>query len=162
MVLGVSALVQPVGNSTGWLFISQGRSRDMLAWGVFSSVVIVASFVIGLRWGVLGLACSYTAAMILVTTPALCYWAGRRGPVSSRDLAVTIVPFLMVSGLTGWFFALARHYWAPPPAIGLIAVLGWQFASQTAIFLLHPATRLIVRDIGSTTRVFVQRRLLVS
>src|SRR5207248_2273249 len=100
--------------------------------------------------------------MILVTTPALCYWAGRRGAVGSRDLAVTIMPFLLVSGLTGLIFELARHYWAPPPAIGLISVLGWQFASQTAIFLLHPTTRSIVRDIGSTTRVFVQRRPLVS
>jgi PST family polysaccharide transporter len=160
MVLGISALVQPVGNSTGWLFISQGRSRDMLAWGMFSSLAIVTSFVVGLHWGVLGMAWSYTATMVIILTPALWYWVGRRGPIGSRELAATTIPFLLVSGLTGLLFQLARHYWAPSPAIGLVAGLGWHFAAQTALLSLHPETRRVVRDIGSMANLFVRRRPL--
>jgi len=160
MVLGISALVQPVGNSTGWLFISQGRSRDMLAWGMFSSLAIVASFVVGLHWGVLGMAWSYTATMVIILTPALWYWVGRRGPIGSRELAATTIPFLLFSGLTGLLFQLVRHYWAPSPAIGLVAGLGWHFAAQTALLSLHPETRRVVRDVGSMANLFVRRRAL--
>jgi len=29
LVLGFTGLFQPIANTTGWLFLTQGRSRDM-------------------------------------------------------------------------------------------------------------------------------------
>jgi len=162
MVLGISALAQPVGNSTGWLLISQGRSKDMLRWGIFSSIAIVASFIIGLHWGVLGLAWSYTAAITFIITPALWYWVGRRGPVGFGDLAGATLPFLLVSGLDGFIFFLARHYWTPSPVPGLIAAVAWHFAAQVGLLSLHPHTRPVIRDIGAVvTRIITYRVALL-
>ena len=49
-VLGVAALVQPITNTTGWLFITQGRARHMLQWG-FVGGTISSSIVVGLHGG---------------------------------------------------------------------------------------------------------------
>ena len=157
MVLGISGLAQPVGNSAGWLYVSQGRSKDMLGWGIFSSIAIVSSFVIGLHWGILGLAWSYTATITIIT-PALWYWVGRRGPVGFGDLAGVTLPFLLASGLAGFIFFLARHYWTPSPMSGLIAAVAWHFAAQAGLLSLHPNTRPVIRDIGSlATRIITHR-----
>jgi polysaccharide transporter, PST family len=158
MVLGISALVQPVGNSTGWLFISQGRSKDMLGWGIVSSIAVVASFIIGLHWGILGLAWSYTVVIIGVITPTLWYWVGRHGPVGFGDLAGATLPFLLVSGIDGLLFLQVRHYWTPSPIPGLIAAVSWHFAVQAALLSLHPRTRPVIRDIrGVATRFLAHR-----
>jgi len=47
-VLGVGALFAPIGNSTGWLFITQERTREMRNWGTLSSLLFTVSFVVGL------------------------------------------------------------------------------------------------------------------
>jgi polysaccharide transporter, PST family len=156
-ILGIAAIVQPIGNSTGWLFISQGRSRDLFAWGVFSSVVTVASFVVGLHWGVSGLAWGYAAANIVILTPALCYWAGLRGPVDSRDLATATMPFLLVSALAGIAFQLVRQYWEPAPIVGLAGALAWHFSVQTALLLLYPKTRQPVREMSAVAQAVLGR-----
>jgi PST family polysaccharide transporter len=158
MILGISALVQPVGNSTGWLFISQGRSNDMLRWGFVSSIAVVASFIIGLHWGILGLAWSYTAVTIVIITPTLWYWVGRRGPVGFGNLAGTTLPFLLVSAVNGLIFLLMRLYWSPSPLPGLVASVTWHFVAQAGLLSLHPRTRHVIRDIGAVAmRIFAHR-----
>ena len=147
VILGIAGLVQPVGNSTGWLFISQGRSKDMLAWGLVSSVVKVASFVIGLHWGLIGMACAYTAVTVGITTPALWYWVARRGPLSIGDLAGATIPLGLANGLGALAFLLLRDFWTPSAVVGLVSAVAWQFLAQSAVLSASPRGRLMVRDI---------------
>jgi PST family polysaccharide transporter len=83
--LGLAALLQPLTFTSGWLFVSQGRTREQLVWGVLSSAVIVLSFVIGLHWGAIGVAIAY-AICINSITPALLWLVGRSGPVRTSDM----------------------------------------------------------------------------
>jgi O-antigen/teichoic acid export membrane protein len=84
--LGLAALFQPLTYTTGWLFVSQGRTREQLLWGIIGSSMIVLSFVIGLRWGAIGVAIAYSLCMNFLATPVLLWMVGRRGPVSTGDL----------------------------------------------------------------------------
>ncbi|HHH31662.1 MAG TPA: lipopolysaccharide biosynthesis protein [Polyangiaceae bacterium] len=97
-VLGLAAFTQPLGNSAGWLFISQDRTAEMLRWGVVGASLAVLSFVVGLPWGAYGIAASYALSGIFVRTPILLWWLGRRGPVTTGDFYVVSAPYL-VSGL---------------------------------------------------------------
>jgi len=97
-VLGIAAFTQPIGNSAGWLFISQDRTDEMLRWGVVGATLAVTSFVIGLPWGAYGIAASYALSGVFVRTPILLWWLGRRGPVTMADFYRTAAPYL-VSGL---------------------------------------------------------------
>jgi len=76
LVLGVSALIQPLYFTQGWLHISAGRSDRFLRWGLVSSLVIVLGFVVGLPYGPKGVAAAYTAVTWAIIVPCMWY-AGR-------------------------------------------------------------------------------------
>lgn len=93
--LGLLLFSQPLGNATGWLFISQGRTASMFRWGLVGSGLSVASFVAGLPWGPTGVAAAYAVSGVLVRTPLVLWWVGREGPVRGLDLArAAVVPGL--------------------------------------------------------------------
>ena len=92
MLLGIAAVVQPVTRTVPWLFTTQGRSRDMLRWGVIGSGIAVASIIAGLPWGALGVAAAYALSDLLIATPLMFWYAGRSGPVRAIDFYRTIIP----------------------------------------------------------------------
>ena len=97
--LGFAAITQSAFDTLGWLFISQGRSNEYFRWGIAHSVLFVASFVLGLPWGAVGVAISYTAVFYLACVPLGIWTAGRRGPVCSRDIWQTLLsPALLAVG----------------------------------------------------------------
>lgn len=83
--LSLTGLVQPLSNATGWLFISSGRAHEQLRWGLFSAVVTIAGFIIGLPYGATGV-----AASLFITATArvpILYWYSVKGTsVRSGDL----------------------------------------------------------------------------
>ena len=84
--LGVCGLHQVITSTTGWLFLSQVRGGDFFKLGLFNAVATVISFVIGLPWGPLGVAISYTICNYLVLVLATCgvqAGAGRSAPAIS-------------------------------------------------------------------------------
>ncbi|EHJ58161.1 lipopolysaccharide biosynthesis protein [Novosphingobium pentaromativorans] len=98
--LSLAAVTQPVSNATGWLFISSGRTKEMFHWGLYSTPVTIAAFLIGLPWGPVGVAKAYFLSQA-VTVPVLYYWCTRDTPVSARDLYAAIVPTLL-GGILAW------------------------------------------------------------
>ena len=112
--LGVAGLVHPVLVSTEWLFLSQGRGKDLMRASVFSAVVMSAGFVIGVSWGAVGVAAAYAIAEITVRVPLQVFLAGR-GFVRHRDIFMEYAPqvlaccvsFGMIAGLK----AFGVHGW---------------------------------------------------
>jgi polysaccharide transporter, PST family len=98
--LGVAGLIQVMTSTLGWLFISQGRGSDFFRIGLFNALATVASFVIGLRWGPLGVAIAYTITNYIVLVPVSCWSSGQRGPVSTQDLVTAVIPHLIATGLS--------------------------------------------------------------
>lgn len=91
--LTLSALHRPVSMTMDMLFISQARTRDYLIWSAFSTVTSLAAFVIGLRWGAVGVAAAFALSDLLLRMPALWWWATRRGPIRTIDLYASAAPF---------------------------------------------------------------------
>lgn len=93
-LLGLSALVQPICNTTGWLHISAGRTDRMLKWGIFAASFIVMSFFIGLPHGASGVALCYAVVQLLLAWPCL-YYATRGTSITVRNLLDAVKqPFL--------------------------------------------------------------------
>jgi PST family polysaccharide transporter len=80
------ALSLPLSLTASWLFMSQGRGRDLLDAYAILSVLTVLAFVVGLRWGPLGVVLALAAVSLLIRLPILYHMAGRRGPVREVDL----------------------------------------------------------------------------
>ncbi len=89
-ILGIGALLEPICNSSGWLLISQGRSREMLAMGVSDAALRFGLIALALPWGATGVAVAVVARLAL-SCPLSILVAGRKGPVSARDMARTLV-----------------------------------------------------------------------
>lgn len=72
-VLAAAAFVQSFNMVTGWSFTSLGQTDRWFKWGLFSSLVLVISFAIGLAWDAYGVAVSYTIANYLLLLPSFLY-----------------------------------------------------------------------------------------
>lgn len=92
MLLGMAAIIQPITRTSAWLFITQGRAREKFEWGVMGGAIAIVSIVVGMPWGATGVAASYAAADLFISTPLLFWYVGRRGPVRARDIYSTIAP----------------------------------------------------------------------
>lgn len=104
-ILGVSALIQPLYNTQGWLHVSIGRTDRMLRWGLVGSTVIVISFLIGIPFGAMGVALCYTIATYLIVGPCLWY-AGKPIGLSFLQIISTVWKPLAASltaGLLCWY-----------------------------------------------------------
>lgn len=98
--LAVAGLLQTVGYTNGWLYATSGRAWAMARWALISRPVIILAFVVGLPWGITGVAIAYAAAQ-LVLTPIGIARAGRGTPVSLRDVLGVCGRPAVVAGLTG-------------------------------------------------------------
>lgn len=145
MFLSICIIVQPLGNITGWLFVSQGRAKDMMVWGAISSIITMVSFALGLLWGINGVAVCYAIAGVFLM-PVLFWFVGRKGIVTTGDL------FLLVFEKIGYFFGFflllfilrqilfnigLSELWILVIAVGAfvfcMAVLGWFSADATVV-----------------------------
>lgn len=63
--------IQSIVSTTGTVSMVRARTDLLLLVGGFSSLLQVASFFVGLRWGVTGVACSYFVANLIGAVPAL-------------------------------------------------------------------------------------------
>jgi PST family polysaccharide transporter len=107
--LGVVALQHLVTSSTVWLFISQGRSKAYAALAVTNSVIAVIAFLIGLPWGALGVAVSFTLFDFAIRMPLGWWLATSQGPVGLISTLKTIVPHLAaLSACAGCLVTISR------------------------------------------------------
>ena len=57
----------------------------------------MASIVIGLPWGAVGVAASFAFTRVLIVDPLLYWFVGRSGPVRTIDFYKTMAPFVAAS-----------------------------------------------------------------
>jgi PST family polysaccharide transporter len=117
--LSLAAVTQPLSNSTGWLFQSSGRSGALMRWGIYSSVITVAAFVAGLRWGPTGVAMAYFLSQVL-KIPVLYQMCVKDTPITSRDL----YGMMLLPGLAGIATMGLVHLLSPyiGPTSGFLAL----------------------------------------
>ncbi len=80
------AVSGPLSAICPWIYESQGRGGDQLKNHTAAGIVTLLSYFIGLRWGPLGVILSVAITSLLIRMPIIYYIAGKRGPVTTRDL----------------------------------------------------------------------------
>lgn len=132
-VLGISALIQPIMLTTDWLFISSGNTKRMFKWGIFSSLCTVTSFFIGLPFGVIAVAASYTICVLLLVVP-LFWYSSQRTPVDLADIFGAIFTPAMATLIAGAAL-LAAKLFLPAITVGA-AGLAITFLLTTFVYLV--------------------------
>jgi len=65
-VLAIAGAGNSVYTTTGWIYMSMGRSDRMLWWTLIVSPAYLICFAIGLRWGALGVAVAFALAVCVI------------------------------------------------------------------------------------------------
>jgi len=85
-VFTVSTFYFPLTTASTWLLTSQGRGKDLSLVMSILSFLTLASFIVGLPFGPVGVAAAFSVSGPLIRLPILYFIVGRRGPVSAADL----------------------------------------------------------------------------
>lgn len=132
--LALAAFIQPTTGFVGSLLLSLGQGRRYLSCGLFNAVVLSICFIIGVRWGPIGVAIAYALGNYLLLYPYLS-WAFRESPVSFSMFAKACAFPAIVSlfGTTGAL--LSNSYIHLPNPLFQLCLLFTAFAA-TAIPLI--------------------------
>ncbi len=68
-VLCAFGVVQPIINSSGWVFISSGKTRYMAITGAINTTLLALAFLFSVKHGILPLVYTYSLVMLLLCLP---------------------------------------------------------------------------------------------
>jgi PST family polysaccharide transporter len=149
-LLAIAGVAQALGNVSGWLYISLGRSHRQLLYFLASKPLVILSFVIGLALGgVPGLALAYGIVSCLLLMPG--FLLAIRGTfVTAADVFAPIVRPLLLAPVI--FVAAWAASTAPLPAVAALATGGAAALLVLAAALLVPGYRRDARRIAAVLR----------
>ena len=157
-ILCVIAFIQPVATTWGLVLVSLGQSKRYLIWGIINSLFIVTSFIIGVKWGAIGVAAAYTIVSYLLLVPTLWY-CFRRTPVSIIDFFSAISRPLIASIIMGIVIFIARSYMTTAfedvVSIGLSFISG--FLTYFLVLIVLPGGTLLLREFLSYRSFLFQK-----
>ena len=105
-VLGLYGIFIPVLNTSMWLFVSTGKSKEMMCWQLFDGIATIMAVVIGISFGTKGVVVCWVSIKLILMFPSLLY-AARGTPVTLKGICVIcLVPFLsvLISSILLFFF----------------------------------------------------------
>ena len=157
-VLAITAFIQPLSSTTIVVMVSLGYSGRLLKFGIVNSAVVVLSFAVGIRWGVIGVAAAYAVANYVVLLPGLWY-CFHKTPVSVWTFLAAIVRPAIASLVTALAIILIRPYLLHLPAI---AIVGISFVIAASIYLLvwvsMPGGVRVLRDFAGYIGLLYSKR----
>ena len=126
-VLTLAALFQPVVNPVGWVFVSLGQTDRQMKWSFVAAPLTVLSFLIGIPWGPLGVAVSYTICSLTVLTLPGLWWSFQKTPLTIGGwfdsircpLIIGICTFIIIGMIKSFL-----SFMTPLPLI-LVLCFGW-------------------------------------
>lgn len=157
--LTLSALHRPISMTMNLLFVSQGRARAYMVWSVFSAVTSVLSFIIGLRWGAVGVAAAFALSDVTIRLPFLWWWVTRSGPIKFLDLINATGPFAAGSAACFVAVTLLQHVPIPNVVARLAASVVLAYAVSWATVAVFKGGRMTMADTGRLMRTELPRFL---
>lgn len=162
-VFALAAVSTPISGICSWIYESQGRGQDQLRNHAASGALTIFSYLLGLRWGPLGVATSFAIVSLLIRLPLIYYIAGRRGPVRTRDLWIGFLSHLPCWGAVVLTTSLAYKAVAyAAPIVQLIVCVPVGIGLGAALILLFPRPRQSAFFAGSKIKSAFKARFATS
>jgi O-antigen/teichoic acid export membrane protein len=139
-ILVISALGQLLFDSTVWLFVSRGQSSQFLKLLFFISPLIVGSFVVGLPYGIKGVALSGSVVLVVIL-PWILKFAFRGTNLTLRSVGRALLYPVSLSILAVLFAKLILHLIGPQGTISQLAVTALGFSVAYALSALITPVR---------------------
>lgn len=96
-ILAPVGLIQSVQTCVGQIYTAKGRTELLFRWAIYCTAVCVTAFLIGIRWGIIGVASAYCIAyFVLIAYPALAV-PFRLIELRVRDYVWALVPQIAIT-----------------------------------------------------------------
>jgi PST family polysaccharide transporter len=156
-IFAVRGIANTIERSVGWLHVAAGRSDRWMRWGFFSAVCQLVGLIVGLPFGLIGVATAYTIVMFGLFVPAVVY-SGRPvgigvkdvlsvvGPQTAAALSAVALGFVVQQVFLVDFSQLARFFVSVPICLAIYLVVA------VGIFKVTGPLRLalsLLRDLSS-------------
>ncbi len=140
-LFSVSATYLPVLLAAGLLYMTQARTGEMLRATLIDASLCVAAILIGLQWGVNGVAAALAVAGLTLRAPVAFWLATRQGPVRVSDIWRAIAPPASAAAAMAVAVFLVRQVETAPTAAGIAVVGATALVVGLLVLLAWPDTR---------------------
>ena len=150
-LFSVTATCLPAILTMGLLYMTFGRTTELLRATLIDGVLCVASILAGLAWHVVGVAAAIAVVALLVRLPVAMWLASRRGPVSIGNILSALAPAATAAFAGAAVAWLLRHIAFPaadPTLAGVLTVGGGAALAVLLVVLAWPETRREVLDMA--------------
>jgi O-antigen/teichoic acid export membrane protein len=162
-VFTLVAISNPLTAICTWIYESQGRGRDQLRNHTLAGIVTVIAYLLGLRWGPIGVVTSLAITSLVVRLPIVYYLAGRSGPLKTRDLWTGFLSHLPCWGAVFLTTSLAHRLVAgSAPIVQLLVSVPLGIMGGAALILLFPSPRQSAFFAGNKIKSAIQARFATS
>jgi PST family polysaccharide transporter len=146
--LAVAAFIGPVDVAAGWLVVSLGRTGRQFKWSLMTTILTLAGFFVGIRWGAFGVALSFSLCRALMIIPKLIYCC-KGSPVRWVEVVQTVSRPAVAAVLSAAvLFALTRQFSFATHGLAGLAASGFFFAVMyIGIWLMLPGGRRTLRSL---------------
>lgn len=107
-IFAVRGIAYSVERTMGWLHVAAGRADRWMRWGVYSAFVQLMALMVGLPFGVTGVALAYASTAFALCVPAIVY-SGEPFGIRSMDVLKVVGPQIVagvVAVFAGFFVQL--------------------------------------------------------
>lgn len=140
--LGFAGFVQPLLIASHWVLIAEGRSETLMKASVISALVISLSFIIGLNWGVVGIAAAYACAEVLFRAPLTVWLANRVGFIKHDVFLRNVTPIFFSGAMTVGFAHFVDGYISGATLV--LSTLVFAYISALLCLALFPNGRALL------------------
>jgi PST family polysaccharide transporter len=105
-VLGINQSIMALN---GNLYLSQGRADLQFRVGIIFKLNIIIGIIVGLQWGIMGVAIGYAIASLINVYPNF-YFAGGLVDLSFKELVINLTPVTIVSLSMGGIVLLIEYF----------------------------------------------------
>ena len=121
-VLALVAFIQPCASTAGLVCLSLGLGRRLLMIGATGALITAVGFMIGVKWGPLGVAISYAVTTYLALVPIM-VWTYHGTPLRLVDFFRSIQNPLLASIVAGGLVWMLRLYTSDLPDLQALVLL---------------------------------------
>jgi len=138
-VIAVLIASETIFQFVNWLFISQGRGGQLLKLGACDAAVRAVSVIVGLQWGIMGIAYALALTGLFVHMPFHIWYACREGPVRQRDVYRMLAPIMAGAAAAVVAIMVVQRLLPLENPFAVIVVSGVVMVLVEGIFLLTTA-----------------------
>ncbi len=156
-LLAISSFIQPIAGTRGTVLIAIGKTQKYFIFGLMNTLSVVIGFIIGIQWGVTGIAISYAIVNYITLIPTL-YYCFHKTPVTVSLFFKEISLPALFSVITGIILIIIRQYTDTLPPI-IILITGFTIAIMVyySLWYISSASRRKIAGISDIRKMITNK-----